>query len=467
MVGRFNWAIAGCVLVLVSLVYGITLVLKQKPRDSIPVAARPVVTRIEVPTSPAQISAPVIYVAPNGLPQNTGTATSPIDLATAVSASGPVRAGYIVQLSAGIYRYPAVNFGPAGSGPNAMTVYKSAPGARVIITSPSNTPPNITMEDYTRLEGLLIGGTKLSTDSANIQLGGVPVGRWKQIVNCSIYGYYGGVQSGSAEYLLLKDNLFVHNGSGSFYHALYISGTGTWPPQPGTLTQHTIVDNNLFIAGPGDGGYAIHFYHNNRTGIVTRNFITYHWGVVMDGSDHLAANNLCWKCGMRDGSHLAFNWSDVQNTRVQNNILGPLDYFARNNDPTNVITRNVFQTAPTGTNPITLTPGQEAAQLGLSAASIDNAIATINVAFTRSPESILVDPTIGAAFAVLKGSSIPVGSPLYRAGLPWFDANPINVGPNSGAPTTVADFWRAFRALGLKEFDSDGNVMPEPTTVAP
>jgi hypothetical protein len=279
-------------------------------------------------------------------------------------------------------------------------------------------------------------------------------------VNCTIFGYYGGVQSGSAEYLLLQGNRFVHNGNGSLYHAIYISGSASWPPPAGTLTQHTIVDNNLFIAGPGDGGYGVHFYHNNRTGIATRNFVTYHWGIVMDGSDHLAANNLCWKCGRRDGSNLAFTWAYAKNTRVQNNILGPLDYFLSNNDSTNVITRNAFQVSPTGTNSITLTPGQEAAQLGLSAASIDSTIATINTAFSRSVESIFADSTIEPAFATLKNITIPTGSPLYRTGLPWFDGNPINVGPNSGAPSSVTAFWQAFRALGLKEYDRNGNILP-------
>jgi hypothetical protein len=416
-------------------------------------------TPTPTPTPPPSSSA-TIYVAPNGSPGNSGSSSSPIDLATAVSSAGPVRPGYTVQLSAGIYRYASLTFGPAGSGPNALTVFKAAPGARVIITSPSNTPPQIRMRDYMRLEGLWLGGTKLTTDAANIQLGSSPIARWKQLVNCTIFGYYGGVQSGSAEYLLLQGNRFVHNGNGNLYHAVYISGSASWPPPAGTLTQHTIVDNNLFIAGPGDGGYGVHFYHNNRTGIATRNFVTYHWGYVMDGSDHLAANNLCWKCGARDGSHLAFTWVYAKNTRVQNNILGPLDYFMNNNDSTNVITRNAFQVSPTGTNRITLTAGQEAAQLGLSAASIDSAIATLNYAFSRSIDTIWGDVTIEPAFATLRNITIPSGSPLYRTGLPWFDSNPINVGPNSGAPGSVAAFWQAFRALGLREFDRNGNIMP-------
>src|SRR5678809_339735 len=119
----------------------------------------PIPTPIPTPT-PTPIPTPTptpsptpgsttIYVAPNGLPGNSGSASSPIDLATAVSSAGPVRAGYTVQLSAGIYRYSSLNFGPGGTSPSVMTVFKAAPGARAIITSPSNTPPMITCLLYT------------------------------------------------------------------------------------------------------------------------------------------------------------------------------------------------------------------------------------------------------------------------------------------------------------------------------
>jgi hypothetical protein len=420
----------------------------------------PIPTPTPTPTPTPSPAANTIYVAANGLPGNSGTANSPIDLATAVSASGPVRPGYTVQLSAGIYRYASLTFAPGGTSPGVMTIFKAAPGARVIITSPANTPPNIFMRDYTRLDGLWIGGTKLSSDTADIFLGGSPISHWKQIVNCTIFGYYGGIVSGSSEYALIQGNRFVHNGGGTLYHAVYISGAANWPPAPGTLTQHTIVDNNVFIAGPGDGGYGIHFFHNNRSGIATRNFVTYQWGLVMDGSDHLAANNLFWRCGKHDASNLALTWIYASNTRVQNNILGPLDYLMKNSDTTNTISKNAFESSPSGANAITLTSGQEAAQIGLSAATIDSAIATLNTAFSRTVDNIFADSTIEPAFATIKGITVPVGSPLYRTGLPWFDSNPINVGPNSGSPASIAAFWQAFRALGLKEYDSNGNIMP-------
>ncbi len=404
-----------------------------------------------------------IYVATNGLPGNSGSSGSPIDLATAVSPSGPVRPGYTVQLSAGIYRYSSVTFAPAGTSPNVMTVFTAAPGERVIITTPSNTPPNIYMGDYMRLDGLWFGGTKLTSDTADIFLGGSPIGRWKQIVNCTIFGYYGGIESGSAEYSLIQGNRFVHTGGGNLWHSIYISGNENWPPVPGTLTQHTIVDSNMMLGSSdqvNDGGYGVHFFHNNRTGIATRNFVTYQWGLVMDGEEELAANNLFWKCGMNDGSRLALTWIYAKNSRVHNNILGPLDYFMNNGDPTNTISKNAFEGSPTGTNPITLTPGLEALQIGLSAASIDGAIATLNAAFSRSVDTIFADSTIEPAFATIRGITVPTASPLYHTGQPWFDANPINIGHNSGAPATIAAFWQAFRALGLKEYDSNGNIIP-------
>jgi hypothetical protein len=342
-----------------------------------------------------------------------------------------------------------------------MTVFKAAPGARVIITSPTNTPPNIYMSDYMRLDGLWIGGSKQTSDQTGIFTGpgGSGISHWKQIVNSTIFGYYGTIKANASEYLLFQGNRFVHTGGGTLYHSIYVSSSADWPPPAGTATQHTIVDNNIFIAGAGDGGYAIHFFHFDRTGIITRNFVTYQSGIVFDDQEVLAANNFFWKCS----NGTAINWGYTAYSRLQNNIVGPSSSVNPGNygPEYNVITKNAFDGGTTyGTSVVSLTPGQEAAQIGISATALDGAIAALNTSFSASVDTIFADSTIETNFAAIRGITVPVNSPLYRTGLPWYDGNPINIGPNSGAPSSVADFWTAFRALGLKEYNSNGNIIP-------
>ena len=398
---------------------------------------------------------PRIYVATNGLPRNDGSAGSPIDLASAVSPSGPVRPGDTVQLSGGIYRYSSVAFAPAGSGPTGLTVFKAAPGSRVIITSPADTPPNIYTSDYMRLDGLWFGGSRQTSDLTGIYTGRNPISHWVQIVNCTIWGYYGAVKSGSQEYGLYQGNRFVRTGGGTLFHALYISSNEPFPGPPGTATQHNIVDNNCFVAG--GGGYAIHCYHNNRTNIITRNAVFQHrMGIVHDGSDALIANNLVWNIAEEA------MWVTAKNSIVINNIFGDNAFFF-NFASGDTVSKNAFEPdhPSRGLNVISLLPGQEQAQIGLSAAAINNAISSLDTAFSQSVDAILVDSTIERNFATLRNITVPVGSPLYRTGIPWYDSYPINIGPNSAAPLTVDAFWTAFRALGLKEYDSSGNIRAE------
>jgi len=449
-------AIFGLILFSVILAFGIGLTVKRFRSDSNIMASVGVVSPTQTPTptptpTPTSNSTTVtIYVAPDGLPGNKGSATSPIDLATALSSSGPVRPGYTVQLSAGIYRYSSATFAPAGTSALNMTVFKAAPGARVIITSPTDTPPNIYMNDYMRLDGLWFGGTRQTSDLTGIYTGANPISHWKQIVNCTIWGYYGAIKASNTEYALFQGNRFVHNGGGTLYHDLYVSSNEPFPGPPGTATQHNIVDNNIFVAGEG---YAIHFWHNNHTNIVTRNFVGQHtMGLVHDGSDALIANNFFWRTTAESvwlpGTHMYF----------ANNIMGIQTYSA-GSDTSNTLTTNAFATTPFGSSGIRLTPGQEVTQLGISAASIDNAIAMLDTAFDESVNAIYENTTIESAFSILR-MTIPSASPVYHSGAPWAGISPVNLGPDSPVPTTVDAFWSAFRSLGLKQYDSSGNIIP-------
>lgn len=411
------------------------------------------------------------YVSTTGSAGGTGAIDSPWSLAYALGgAGGTITAGSTISLRGGVYRTAAsYAFGPAGSSSTALVTYQAYPGERPIITTTTDKPPGITMGDYMRLDGLWIGGTKAVADNGGIQTGASPISHWKQIVNCTIFGYYGAINSGSSEYLLIQGNRFVHNGTGELYHAVYINANDTLPPPAGTFTQHTIVDNNIFIAGAGDGGYAVHFFHNNRTGIASRNFMTGSYGIVMDGADELATNNFLWKSA-NNGTPTseALDWLYIV-TRgyARNNILGPSDALMNpeTGGNTNIVTTNAYESATNagynkGLNPITITSGSEATQIGISATTLDSAIAALKTSFSASINTILADSTIETNFAVISGITVPGASPLYHTGVPWYDANAINVGPNSGAPTTVAGFWAAFRALGLNEWDSNANITP-------
>ncbi|HEU4432685.1 MAG TPA: hypothetical protein VFR51_04765, partial [Pyrinomonadaceae bacterium] len=167
----------------------------------------------------------------------------------------------------------------------------------------------------------------------------------------------------------------------------------------------------------------------------------------------LVANNLLWRT-----THEAM-WMPGTREYVVNNVFGASAYFVGSSS-TNTTRRNAYSPGNSnlGTEIINLTSGQEAAQLGLSATAIDSAIATLDTAFNGTVDAIFADTRIEPAFATLR-MVVPSSSPLYRTGLPWFSSS-VNLGPDSPAPTTVGAFWQAFRALGLKEYDSNGNVMP-------
>jgi hypothetical protein len=358
-----------------------------------------------------------------------------------------------------------------------MTIYKAELGARPIITSTTNTPPNIFMGDYTRLDGLWIGGTRQTSDTADIFIGaeGGLISNWKQLTNCTFWGYYGGILSGSAQYALIQGNRFVQMGGGALFHPNYIANANTFPGPAGTNTNHIILDSNLFVAGGdpnpavGGGGYAMHSFHNDRTGIMTRNrvFGPGNWGSVFDGIGVLEANNFLWNTWHQDGGSASSSRGiDTEYTTGSGVFINNINYNAYFNCAncgisSITVNKNAFfgPDPAVGQNPVTLTGGQEAAQIGASATTINNAFAAIRSSFSATPSTILNDSTIETNFSALKNITVPTTSPLYQRGAPWYDTNPINIGPNSGAPSTVDAFWAAFRALGLKEYDANGQIM--------
>ena len=226
------------------------------------------------------------------------------------------------------------------------------------------------MSDYIRLERLWIGG---KWDNAAIQAGGwfhtggSPISRGVQVVDCTLFGFREGIQIGSSEYQLIQGNRLLHNGYGELMHGIYLSG-GSSP----SVSNYIIVDHNLFVRGQGWG---IHGWHGIHSVIVTRNLVAqFNYGLVLDGSDHLVANNLFWK--QHGGDYSAKGtWLAGTQTQFLNNVLGPNSPL-EGDTTNNTLKKNAYLgTNPFGQGAIILTAGQEASQLGASAQTIDNAIA--------------------------------------------------------------------------------------------
>lgn len=421
------------------------------------------------PKPAMQSTCKIFYVdGKAGNDKETGTSGHP--WLTIDHAIKQINAGDTVIIADGIYRIPEIRFGPAGKSASRMTVFKAAPKARAIITAPADSPPPIYLQDYVLLDGLWMGGrrntnlhqtgkknsNKAAQKSTGIFTGGSPISSGIQIINCTIWGYRAGISQGSAEYTLYQGNRFVLNGKSRFLHGIYLSG-GT---HKGKMAQHAIVDNNIFIGGEG---YAIHGWHKTHSNIVTRNFITGHyWGLVLDGSDHLAANNLFWRLTGQKGREGPFGvWLPGEKIIFINNILGPnAGILSLSFHNSGIVANNAFLGVdPHGKAPIILAHDSVEQQLGISAPDIDDTVQILKQAFARSIESIYADTRIEPAFARLK-ITIPDASPLKQSGRAWFNkpSKPVNIGPDASCPSDIKAFWKLFRGAGLRDFDRYGRV---------
>jgi hypothetical protein len=283
--------------------------------------------------------------------------------------------------------------------------------------------------------------------------GGSPIGRGKQLINNTLFGYPDGISQGSAEHILYQGNRFVLNGNGKYSHPIYLSSGGPI----GSRSQHNIVDGNIFIGGEG---WAIHGWHGPRNHVITRNFTAGHYhSLVMDGSDHLIANNFFWRPNGEPGKTPYNAWLPGANIVTVNNIFAHAIGIV-GVGPNATVRDNAFLNSnPVGETPVTFTVGDEASQLGISAAEIDAAIADLEAAFSQPVESIFADESIEPAFAKLK-LTIPDGSTLYKRSHAWYNPSLLaNIGPDAPTPGTLEQFWVGFRALGFQEYDRFGEII--------
>jgi len=412
---------------------------------------------------------------------------------TIQKASESIHPGDAVIIADGVYRLPGrhLAFMPGGIDAAHPTTFKAAPKSRVIITGPEDAPANIDIGmgrqgDYIRVEGLWFGGKRLEfmvdlvqqgikerdPNDACMKVGGTPIGKGKQVINCTIFNTKNGLITGSTEDLLIQGCRFVMTGHGGHFHGIYLSGGDS---KGEGQSNHLIVDRNIFVGGEG---YAIHGYHAVRNVICTRNLVAGHrWGLVLDGSDHLVANNFFWKFkGLASGQ--GEPWGPMfggEHNAILNNIFGPNAKFAGGRRSwENIIANNAYVgldrtrwlTEEDGNFPTQLT----AADIGISEQEIDDAIEALRKSFAQPMDALHDDKTVEANFAKLR-FTLPKGSPFFQKGKPWFGNQPTNIGPDADAPAGTKGFWDAFHALGLKDYNRFGEMVestgksPEPAPV--
>jgi hypothetical protein len=206
--------------------------------------------------APPPSNAGAIYVSPQGLPTNDGSIARPLDLATALSANSPVRAGQTIWLRGGTYRGAFVC--RLGGRSDAPIVVRGYPGERAILdgANPAAQQQGIVLEvlgshvtfwgfevTYTDRSRRDTGGPSTpngiyANGSSNIKfinlivhdMPGQGFGVWAESVAVEVYG-----------------NLVYYNGTNHFDHAIYT--------QNATETKR-IEDNILF----GQASHGLHAY---------------------------------------------------------------------------------------------------------------------------------------------------------------------------------------------------------------
>lgn len=375
---------------------------------------------------------------------------------TVAKATKGIRPGDTVVLHGGIYRGEGFHFGPAGPDAQARTVFKAAAGERVLLTRDDGTVPAFSLADYVRVEGLWVGGKWTKEEKQPIfAVGGSPIGRGKQLVGCTVFGYTGGILVGSSENLLIQRCRIVHCGSGRFAHGCYLSGGYT----RGAMTQHVVLDDNIFVAGEG---YAIHGWHNPHSCVVTRNFVSSHfWDLVLSGSDHLVAHNTLWRNTGQKGREPGWNaWLPAERVVFVNNVLNSAIPIFGNPSKESTVSHNAYLSAAphkADRKPFDLRKRAKAVDAWMK--TIDEAVARIGRAFYQPADRLYADAEVEKAFAALREPP-PQASGLRGAGL---DVGLLPAKAKRDVGRTVAtppDFWDSFKRLKLRDFDREGRAAP-------
>lgn len=332
----------------------------------------------------------ILYAAPNGLADNSGSAGSPKNLTAALAAL--VDYGEL-RLADGIYTVDAPSNAPLNLGAAGARI-KAANGARPVITNTDGTPPRVHVVSGTQLSGLWLGGAKDPTEKP------VTMGAGCVLEDCVLWGYYGGIVEGSGKNNTYRRCKFIDCGTGTFYHSVYLSSQGAG----------TVFDECQFFGGRA---YHLHLWHDPLNITIRRCFSAdAQYCLVFNGNNHLAENNVWWNpaalgypINMSTGAGRIYRRNFHGPLKVGSMLNGHRDWFGSwtFQDGITASANTYMQFAESDPQAQQVASGEEVALLGQSASAIDAAVAALEAAFAQSVATIHADATIEPAFALLAG----------------------------------------------------------------
>ena len=248
---------------------------------------------------------------------------------------------------------------------------------RVIITRADGTPPHIYNNGTMR--GVWVGGTRetLEASAATFQCGTNAV-----FEDCAFFGYFGGLNVGSAKSARVSNCVFANCGTDNFWHPIYINNYMAQAGEGATFERNIIV---------GGEGYAIHLWHSPNWNNLYNNFVAAWRGMAQQGDDNVWTRNVFWSNGhypcvyIDTGARLKFTW----------NLIGAVTTTHILNTPTDAIVRNngfISPAVPFGKSPQTY--DNVRGLLGYSQASITNSVTALIASFTQTPQALLADTSI-------------------------------------------------------------------------
>jgi parallel beta-helix repeat protein len=224
---------------------------------------------VQAPSSPQRLPA-VFWVSPAGNPHHDGTSAHPLDLATALSADGPVRPGDTVWVRGGTYRgtFSSTVAGTA----DAPIVVRQVPGERATIDSAGSARDGLSVEGgYTWFWGLEITSSDLMRRS-------VEPGSWPADLR---RGYGSATRAAGVRYI----NLVVHDNA---------NGLGLWSESSGSDAYGNIVYHNGWQGPDRAHGHGIYTQNERGTRRLSDNIVfnQFSHGIHAFGSERAHLDNI-------------------------------------------------------------------------------------------------------------------------------------------------------------------------------